>query len=148
MSEIPSFDLQAAIATALRGDAELRALTGATPARFYDEVPGEAVFPYGNLGDEQENPDLADCLDGAEVFVTLHFWARNNGVTAARPMVKKLVGRAMTVLLDGFEAGTLTLTSHRLVDFTLGSPSLRILRDPDGLTAHGVLSFRALTEPL
>lgn len=82
-------------------------------------------------------PDRGDGYEGSDSVLTLHVWSRAVGFPQA-----KAIGAAIRATLGpgvAIEAGT------RLVDFVFDSA--RYLRDPDGVSSHGVLVFRALTEP-
>lgn len=134
MSE-PSLALQAAIVSALRADAPVTALIG---QRVYDRVPPVPTFPYVTIGDDQVLPDAAECLDGSvEVTATIDVWSRTVGKVEA-----KQISGAIVSLLN-FNA-SLTLTGYRLV--SIEHESSRHLDDPDGLTSHSVVTFRALID--
>lgn len=127
----PSLALQDAIVARIRD--QVAGLSG----RFYDQVPQNAVFPYGELGEFQTLDDSADCVDGAELMVTLHFWSRKVGQVEA----KNLASAARTALhgfaLDLGADWHVVLFEHR---------STNILKDPDGVTTHAVFSGRSLID--
>lgn len=142
----PSFELQAAIVAILTADAGLKSLLG-DPVRFYDLVPANAALPYGNWQSDQILDDGDDCSDGKEIFLTLDAWATNDDTLGGRPRVKQILAGYEAALLGAWRAGTFVLPNHHLLEFGLGSPGASVMRDRDGLTAHGVITFRALTEP-
>lgn len=127
----PSLPLQAAIVAALKGNSPAVAA-----GRVYDSVPTSPSFPYVSLGDMQVLPDKADCIDGTEVFVQIDAWSRAVGY----PEVKAL-GAAIVAALDDHPP---TVTGFECVVFEL--QSVNYLRDPDGLTRHAAISFRALLQ--
>lgn len=129
------WDLQKAIHAALSGDAALTALVG---AGIHDAVPREAAFPYVTIGDAQIRDWSTATESGAEHLLTLHVWSRHEGKREAYA-----VADAVRAALDG---AMLTLESHRLVNLRHQYSELK--PDPDGETRHGVLRFRAVTEPL
>lgn len=141
----PTLELQAAIVAALKADAAVKALVGASKQRVYDDVPPEAKriadtgasMPYINLGPPQVLPDAADCIDGAAVSYTIHGWA-----AGPQSVAIKQLGKAIAGALDGNE---LTLTGHRTVLCEL--EQTQYLDDPDGLTKHVAVTIRVLTEP-
>lgn len=147
MTESASYELQRAIIAALKADTAMKTVLG-DPVRVYDAVPGEPEFPYASWGEEQILADDADCIDGEEIFVTLHVWARQTATEAERPLAKRILHRMRSGLFALRDAGTLTLSGYHLIEFTLGTPGIQVMRDPDGLTAHGTITFRALTEPV
>lgn len=130
----PTLPMQNAFVLALKADSDVAALVG---TRVYDLPPPTPVKPYVTVGDVQVLPDRADCIDGVELSVTLHLWSQ----TATSIQVKQL-GKAVIEALDVAELG---VTGHRLVLLEL--EQAQYLRDPDGITQHGVVVFRALTEP-
>jgi len=134
----PALDLQAALVAAAQADAALTAQIG---QRFYDKVPEDAVFPYVNFGEEQVIADLADCIEGQEIFIDLHIWARPAG-SPGRVIVKRIAQSLKNV----FHEAELNLAGSRLV--LLEWQQLRVMQDPDGITQHGISTFRALTEEL
>jgi len=134
MSE-PSLALQATIVAALKGAAGVTAFVG---QRIYDHTPASAVFPYISLGDMQVLPDKADCIDGVEVTSQVDVWSRTIGYPEC-----KNIGREITEALDD---QPLIVSGHHLVVFEV--ETVRYMRDPDGLTNHGVLVFRALLQPV
>jgi hypothetical protein len=129
----PSLELQAAVVTALKGNAGVIAVVG---TRVYDNVPPTATFPYISLGDSQVLPDKADCIDGTEIFFNLDGWSRD-----LRFPECKSISKAVVAALDD---QALTVTGYTAVVFELDS--INYLRDPDGITRHVALSFRALVQ--
>jgi hypothetical protein len=75
---------------------------------------------------------------GAEHILLLHVWSRYAGKHEAYE-----IADAIREVLDDAE---LSLDDHRLINLTHQYSDLK--RDPDGETYHGVLRFRAVTEPL
>lgn len=136
----PCAELQPAVRAALKADATLLALFGGGPVKVYDGVaPPNTASPYLVLGEDSVTPELAECLDGAAVAVTVHVWD-----LASPPSVlgaKRIGAAVQAVLLDLTD-----LPSHRVV---AAEPQLaRYLMDADGRTAHGVLTVTVHTEPL
>jgi len=131
----PSLELQAAIVTKLKANAGVKAVVG-DPARVYDEVPPGPTFPYISIGDSQVLPDKADCIDGTEIFFSIDGWARDKSI----PMVKK-ISKAVVAALDDQD---LTVSGYSVIVFELNT--VNYLRDPDGLTRHVALNFRALIQ--
>ena len=135
-----ALDLQGAIVAALKASAPVAAIVA---DRVYDHVPRSqttgavtAQFPFLGLDDFQELSDDADCIDGAEIIVTIDAWARAVGV----PEVRKLAAAVKRAL----HKADLDLGETALV--MIEHDGTRTLRDPDGLTSHAVITFRALIE--
>lgn len=133
--------LQDAVLAALLGSQNLStsadAQVGSVNGRVYDEPPPKEAFPYLTIGDGQTVPDKAGCIDGAENFIDVHIWSRRPGWVEAKALAWKVK--------ETLDDADLALDGHRLID--LQYQSVQYLRDPDGLTRHAVVTFRAVTEP-
>jgi hypothetical protein len=130
----PSLALQKAIINTLKADPAVSAIVG---AQVYDGVPDEAVLPYVSLGLFQMIPDSGDCLDGGEAVIQIDAWALGPRTT----QVKQL-GGAIAYALDQAE---LKLEGHHFV--SIAATELQYLRDPDGITAHAVVTFQVFADP-
>jgi hypothetical protein len=130
----PTLALQKAIFAALIADAAVAALVG---DRIYDAAPRDAAFPYLAFGPAR----LADWSTGSEAGsehrFLVHAWSRKRGKRETFA-IAEAVG---AVLHDQ----SLELDGHALVNLRLETTD--VIRDPDGITWHGVLRFRAVTEP-
>lgn len=129
MSIDPSLALQRAITGLLNSDADVKALIG---LRVYDDVPPTDEFPYASFGPSQINSQDADCLTGFEVFLQIDIWSRELGFEEAKA-VSEAVRKSLhnsAVTQDGLTFDI----EHRFTNTN---------RDPDGVTNHAVLSFRA-----
>jgi hypothetical protein len=129
----PSLPLQDALIKALRADGVLPAAVG---ARVYDQVPSSPTYPLVTLGDGQVLPDKAECIDGVEIVLQIDVWSRKVGYAEA-----KQIGAAVIAALDD---QALTVDGFNVTVFELSSALY--MRDPDGQTRHGALTFRALLE--
>lgn len=132
----PSLELQIAIVEKIRASTDLQGLLG-KPVRIYQDAPTSPTFPYVTLGDGDENPDIADCIDGTEVYLSLHVWSKEDGFEVC----KKTVATIWNVL----RTADISLTQNTLSVFE--RDSAHYLRDPSYPIKHGVLTLRALTEP-
>ena len=138
---LPSLTLKKALYDRLRADPDVTALVG---ARIYDEVPRgpgndvRTTKPYISLGEDEVLADKAECLDGAEVTLTVHAWSAGPGDVEV-----KRITAAVKAAIDGAE-DALALAGQRLI--LIEFETARHLREPDGITRHGVVTFRALTE--
>lgn len=138
MAADASLEVQDAIVRRLKADATVTALVG---TRIYDRVPAgangiTAQFPYVSWGPEQEVPQDADCIDAAELFITLDVWSQQPGYVE----VKRIASAIRASLNDA----SLTLTDNAFV--YLAYDGRRLLRASDGLTSQAVLTFRAGVE--
>ena len=130
----PSLQLQKAIVAALKAGVTGPLVGG----RIYDAVPGGAAKPYVSFGPFQLLPEHGSCLNGGEAFITLDGWAAGPDTVQV-----KSLGAAIATDLDRAE---LALDNgQRLVDLSIEQS--QYMRDPDGLTAHAVITVHAWTEP-
>ncbi len=128
--------LRTALYGAIAADAGVKALIG-DPARIYDDVAADATFPFVTLGDGDARIWATKDSAGAEHAVTLHAWSRYEGHKECQQIIE--------ALQDALHDASLILTGHTLVNLRFVSSG--IIRDPDGATTHGVIRFRAVTEP-
>ena len=131
------WDLQKAVYAALAADGALIAALGGAAA-IHDAAPQQASFPYVLIGETQARDWSTGTEAGAEHMLTLHVWSRHAGKREAYA-----IADAVRAALDG---AMLSLEGHRLVNLRHEYSELK--PDPDGETQHGVLRFRAVTEPL
>ncbi len=135
----PGLEVQAAVVAALRASTALQGLLG-SPVRLYQDVPDNPFVagPYATIGDGQQLPDKAECIDGSEIFVDIHVFSRGKGDAEIKSIA--------SAISDAVDDVALTLASHRCVQIQRENAIFR--KDPDTLTRHSILTFKALTEPL
>ncbi|KAA0592947.1 hypothetical protein J2848_005697 [Azospirillum lipoferum] len=122
-----SWPLQVAVLAALQ--------PALAPVPVLDDVPQGQAFPYVVIGEDTVTdwPMLGDD-EAEEIDLTLHVWSRYAG----RKEAKHLMAAIKTALhqqplpVDGQQLATLRFSFETL------------FVEPDGLTRHGVLRFRAL----
>jgi hypothetical protein len=132
----PGWDLQKAVYTALAADGPLLALLGG--AHIHDAVPQRPAFPYVVIGEAQIRDWSTGTETGSEHMLMLHVWSRYGGKREAHE-----IADTVRAVLDGALLG---LEGNRLVNLRHQYSELK--RDEDGETQHGVLRFRAVTEPV
>ena len=130
-----SWALQQSIFAALAANATLVALLGGP--RVYDDVPQASAFPYLTFGHSLVRDWSTGSEDGSEHVVTLHVWSQEKGKKEAH----EIMGAVRTALHDQ----ALSLAGHRLVNLRHELSEAR--REPDGDTTHGIVRYRAVTEP-
>ena len=134
MSE-PSAALQRGIYAALTNTPTITGLVG---TRVYDRVSPTATFPYVRIGSDQTVSDDIDCVEeSVEVFSQVDVFSRAQGKVEAKNIAGAIV-RALKVENIPIEIGYELQEIHHA--------DTRFLDDPDGLSTHAVLSFRALVE--
>jgi hypothetical protein len=127
------WELQQTIFTALNSDSELTTTLGAS---VFDDVPDHQAVtaPYVTIGEDTAIDYGTKDVDGSDVTINLHVWSRYRGSKES----KQIMDRIHTLLHDS----NLTVTGRNLINlrFEFGD----VLRDPDGITRHGVMRFRAV----
>lgn len=128
--------LQKALFETLKNDAGLAQSLGG--ARIYDHVPPKTPFPYVTLGETLSRDWSTSSEMGAEHFLNIQIWAKENGRRRVLDIAAKIVA-----LLD---AWPMALDGHHLVNLTL---SEIVARNTDGLGNYlGTMRYRAVTEPI
>lgn len=131
----PSLELQGAFVAALTASADVKSLIGPriNPAQT-TAWPGS----YITIGEGQDVPDLAECIDGSELFTDIHIWSRADKSFADAKKIAATIWNCLS-------SAPLALSENRLLLLERGNTNY--MRDPDGVTLHIVLTVRALTEP-
>jgi hypothetical protein len=125
--------LQKAIYARLAGDAALADLVG---ARIYDNVPGDAGYPYLTLGEAAVDDWSDGEAAGAEHRLVFNAYTRGGG----RAEAKTVMGAVNAAIHDA----NLALDGHHLVNLRFVATETR--READGATWRGTIRFRAVTE--
>ncbi len=105
----------------------------------YDSIPTSpfgAKTAYISFGPVDTNEDDADCITGVETTLQIDVWSRAPGFVECKrltDLVKKALHRK-----------SLELSENALVDVWV--PLVRVFRDPDGITSHGVVQVTAMIE--
>ena len=130
---VGQFALQQTIFSTLSGDSQLTSTLGAD---VYDDVPDHIsiTFPYVQIGEDTATDYSTKDLVGSQTVINLHVWSRYRGSKET----KQVMDRVHTLLHDS----NLTVTGHNLVNLRFEFSD--VLRDPDGVTRHGVMRFRAV----
>jgi hypothetical protein len=105
--------------------------------RVYDDAPQAAPYPFITLGQSVIRDWSTGTEDGAEHNLTLHVWSRSGG----KKQVQQILEAIRVVLHDQ----PLMLADHHLVNLRHEFSEARL--DPDGDTFHGIVRYRAVTEP-
>jgi len=119
-----SWALQRSIHQALTGSPELTTLLG-------------GQFPYITLGQTVNLDWSTGTEDGNEHSLTLHVWSRADSAAQAHEIIEAV----RTVLHNK----PLSLEDHYLINLRHEFSEARI--DPDGEIMHGIVRYRAATEP-
>ena len=131
-----SEELQQLIEDTLRADSSVSAIVG---SRVYDTAPpeGRRTFPDITFGASDYVPESLECLVSGDVTFQLDCWTRDHGRLGT---CRGLTSAVMRVLHDT----ELALTTNALIRIQV--ELVRVFRDPDGLTGHGVVQVTASVE--
>jgi hypothetical protein len=124
---------------ALIADLDVTALVPAN--NIMDANARPEVFPRINLGEDQEVAADDVVTRYTTVIATLHVWVREPGLATAKAIageVRRVLNRPSRLV---FEA-----SGYRCIDSRFASA--RFLRDPDGVTAHGIVTFESVIEEI
>jgi hypothetical protein len=135
MAEVARWALQRGVYQALAGSLDLTTLLGGV--RVYDHAQQSVPYPFITLGQSAICDWSTGTEDGAEHNVTLHVWSRSGG----KEQVQEILEAIKAVLRDQ----PLVLPDHHLINLRHEFSETRL--DPDGDTFHGVVRYRAVTEP-
>lgn len=124
--------VQTAVYDALTGDAALAALVEGV----FDAVPQDQSFPFVTIGEDIHNEWDTNTTLGSDCSITVHTWSRGRG----RKETKEIQG----AVYDALHRASLTYAGYRFVSVEFaGSQSFM---DADGLTRHGIQTFRVIIE--
>ena len=128
--------LQRSIYQTLSNVPELTSRLGG--AHIYINPPQAEALPCITLGQTVNRDWSKGTEDGGEHNLTLHIWSRADSVREVHDITETL----RTLLHDK----PLMLDNHYLVNLRYEFSEARI--DPDGEIMHGIVRYRAVTEPL
>ena len=128
---IGQFALQSSIYTALN----VSAITSTLSCGVYDEVVEGNSYPFITLGEETAIDYSTNNLVGAETTINIHVWSRYKGSKETKEILDKIH--------DLLHDVSLTVSGVNLINLRFEYSD--IMRDPDGITRHGVMRFRAIT---
>ena len=128
---INQFALQTAVFSKLSTDSNL---TSVLKAKVFDDIPENTDYPYVQLGEDAAIDYSTKDQTGSEVSVNVDVWSRYRGSLEA----KNIMDRVHTLLHDS----SLSVTGSNFINMRFEFSD--IIRDPDGITRHGVMRFRAI----
>lgn len=126
--------LQKAIFAALGANTALTAMVG---TRIMDHAPANVAFPYITFGRTSVYDWSTGTESGTEQLFTIHVWSKGKGKQEALAIMDE----ARAALHDA----PLELDGHSLVNLRLEFSEARY--DDRNEAYHGLLRFRAVTEP-
>ena len=129
------WSLQLGLYARLQQSTDLQAMLG-DPARLYDAVPPDAIFPFATIGEAQVK-DYPGVSGAFEHEIRIHIYSRWGG----RKEVKEITDIVQGLLHDA----SFSLTDHRVAHSRLMFAD--IFRQADAETFQAVTRFRIITEP-
>lgn len=132
----PSWALQRSIYQTLSNAPELTSRLGGEG--IYDNPPPAAEFPFITIGQSVNQDWSTGTEDGNEHSVTLHIWSRADSALEVHEITQ--------LVRDLLHDQAISLDDHYLINLRHEFSQARI--DPDGETLHGIVRYRAVTEPM
>ena len=136
MSGSAAWQLQQAVYGVLAGSALLSEMLGG--ARIYDDVPHSAAYPFVTMGQTTSTDWGTGTEDGEEHILTLHVWSAYGGRAEAQLI--------MGTIRDALHGANLSIVGHTLINLRQQFSDIR--READGITIHGLVRYRAVTQPV
>ena len=127
---IGQFQLQQAIFSALN----VSAVTSDLSCGVFDDVPQNASYPYIALGEETAVDFSVKDIQGGDLTVNIHVWSQYKGSKETKQIMDKIHDLHHNI--------NLSVTGFNLINLRFEFSD--IMRDPDGITRHGVMRFRAI----
>ena len=127
---IGQFQLQSAIYSALN----VTAINTDLSCGVYDEVIEGNTYPFITLGEETAIDYSTKDITGGEFTVNIHIWSQYKGSKETKQIMDKIH--------DLLHDVDITVTGFNLINVRFEYSD--IMRDPDGVTRHGVMRFRAI----
>ena len=127
---VGQFALQTTIYNALN----VSAITTTLSCGVYDEVIEGNTYPFITLGEETTIDYSTKTATGSETTINIHIWSQYKG----SKQTKEIMDKVHDLLHDS----NLTVTGFNLINLRFEYSD--IMRDPDGITRHGVMRFRAI----
>jgi hypothetical protein len=135
-----AWNIQQGLYTYLNADTTLMGLAkkiwDGVPPGQYNGTLEPNNFPYVVIGDSIETPDDSHTRFGSVDTITLHVWSRHQGDKE----IKEIMGRMWQMLHH--QPWAIPNYSRVMSRIELTES----LRDPDGITRHGVMRVRVLVQ--
>lgn len=129
----PELEIQGEVVRLLKADSAVMALVNG----IYDITPDAAWAQpkqgFINIGEAQTLRRDATCLEGGDIYLTMHAWSRAVGFPEVR--------RIADAMVEALHLAPMALSTNRFI--SIMHRQTRVFRDPDGLTSHGVVEFLA-----
>jgi hypothetical protein len=124
--------VQSAVIAALKADAPLTALVSGV----FDDVPQGQTYPYVSVGEDVHNEWDTNTTIGSDCSITIHTWSQKRG--------RKETKAIQAAVYDVLHRAELTFSGYRIISVDFVNSQSFV--DADGMTRHGVQTFRVLIE--
>ncbi|MBL0934840.1 MAG: DUF3168 domain-containing protein [Rhizobiaceae bacterium] len=135
-------ELQGAIVARLKAYQPIIDIVGTRPGygtKVFDKPPADAGEPYVSVDGGQSLRRDAECIDGQEIYISIHAWSiYSGGFMEVKQMTDAVV--------QAVHQHPFSLATNRLV--SISHRQTRTMRDADGTTSHAVIEFVAFVERL
>lgn len=131
-----SADLQKAIYSALVANTSLIAALGG--AKIFDHTPQKAVYPYLVIGQASDRDWSTASENGSEHRITIHIWSEKSD--------RQEIYQIQQLVHSELHDAQLSAQDHHVVNLRHEFSEVRA--DPQSDTLHGIMRFRAITEPI
>lgn len=108
----------------------------------FDFVPDNQRMPYITIGDDTGIDWGSDSTEGADISIDINVWAQDDEDAMGRMGVKTIMGRVREILHDRE-----FFHNHYSVDLCVWERS-QVMTDSDGITRHGIITFKLLIESI
>ena len=127
---IGQFAFQQAIFTTLN----VAAITDTLSCGVVDEVKQNQAYPFIAIGEETAIDYSTKDIDGGEYTVNIDIWSQYKGSKECKQIMDKVH--------DLLHDSSISVTGFNLINVRFEYSD--IMRDPDGVTRHGIMRFRAI----
>ena len=127
---VGQFALQEAIYSALN----VSAITSDLNCAVVNEPTNDQSYPFIQLGEDRVDDYSTKVEAGGEYELNFDIWSHYNGSKECMQIMDKIH--------DLLHDSSISVTGFNLVNIQLDYSD--ILKDPDGVTRHGVMRFRAI----
>ena len=117
-------------------------LTDQLSVPVYDAVPqavdagDNSAFPYVTIGDDSVSEFDTDTDNGFDIDATIHVWSRYRG--------RREVKQIMRDIYNAMQLHNLSISNSNTVMCIFQTADS--FMDADGITRHGIITFRIVTE--
>jgi hypothetical protein len=132
-------EITKAIINILKNDAPLTALIttfSGSSAVFYHVPQSFDAYPYVVIQDIDLDNDDNDATLAFDGVINIHTWSDNRDISE--------VGNVMQAVYNALQRVEFLMTGYALIDLTQQNEV--VLRDPDGITLHGVQRLRIILQ--